>query len=139
MYTPSPLPFFLWGRSAGAYLCLITAGHSNLPEKPAGLISYTVMVFSVTAVLLPKQILWLSSCSFRRLSIRLCLCFSHRRQPRNLLQFICICPSDREMERSDLHRAGKGLPFEVFPAHLRCTPVSTVLRPQYGGSRRPVR
>lgn len=40
MYTPSPLPFFLWGRSAGAYLCLITAGHSNLPEKPAGLISY---------------------------------------------------------------------------------------------------
>lgn len=34
----SALPYFLWGRSAGAYLCLLAA--RSLPERPLGLLSY---------------------------------------------------------------------------------------------------
>lgn len=33
------LPYFLWGRSAGAYLCLMT-GNKTYSQKPAGIISY---------------------------------------------------------------------------------------------------
>jgi len=33
------LPYFLWGRSAGGYLCL-TAMERGLPEPPAGVLSY---------------------------------------------------------------------------------------------------
>lgn len=32
-------PYFLWGRSAGAYLCLL-AGRMDLLEKPIGILSY---------------------------------------------------------------------------------------------------
>lgn len=35
----SKCPYFLWGRSAGAYLCLI-AGRMELPVKPIGILSY---------------------------------------------------------------------------------------------------
>ncbi len=35
----SECPYFLWGRSAGAYLCLLT-GKMDLPEKPIGILSY---------------------------------------------------------------------------------------------------
>ncbi len=35
-----PLPYFLWGRSAGAYLCLLLAAHGNPDQKPAGILSY---------------------------------------------------------------------------------------------------
>lgn len=35
-----PLPFFVWGRSAGAYLCLIMAACGKLKQKPAGILSY---------------------------------------------------------------------------------------------------
>jgi len=34
-----PLPYFLWGRSAGAYLCLLAASHSFV-TPPLGIISY---------------------------------------------------------------------------------------------------
>ena len=34
-----PLPFFLWGRSAGAYLCLLAAASGKIPS-PFGVISY---------------------------------------------------------------------------------------------------
>ena len=39
-YTETLLPYFLWGRSAGAYLCLIAAAHGNLNIKPKGILSY---------------------------------------------------------------------------------------------------
>nr|WP_317282901.1 alpha/beta hydrolase [uncultured Sellimonas sp.] len=39
-YSLPELPFFLWGRSAGAYLCLIASGHSSLAKVPNGLLSY---------------------------------------------------------------------------------------------------
>lgn len=35
-----PLPYFLWGRSAGAYLCLLAAAHGKTDKKPAGILSY---------------------------------------------------------------------------------------------------
>ncbi len=35
----APLPYFLWGRSAGGYLCLLTL-KSNFDESPAGILSY---------------------------------------------------------------------------------------------------
>jgi len=35
----SKCPYFLWGRSAGAYLCLL-AGRMDLPENPIGILSY---------------------------------------------------------------------------------------------------
>jgi acetyl esterase/lipase len=35
----SKCPYFLWGRSAGAYLCLLT-GRIDLPEDPIGILSY---------------------------------------------------------------------------------------------------
>lgn len=35
----APLPYFLWGRSAGAYLCLM-AMERGLPQPPAGVLSY---------------------------------------------------------------------------------------------------
>jgi len=35
----SKCPYFLWGRSAGAYLCLL-AGRMELPENPLGILSY---------------------------------------------------------------------------------------------------
>lgn len=34
------LPYFLWGRSAGAYLCLLAAAHGKTDKKPAGILSY---------------------------------------------------------------------------------------------------
>lgn len=34
-----PLPYFFWGRSAGAYLSLLML-REDLPERPAGLLSY---------------------------------------------------------------------------------------------------
>lgn len=34
------LPYFLWGRSAGAYLCLQAAAKGNLSLPPKGLVSY---------------------------------------------------------------------------------------------------
>lgn len=34
------LPYFLWGRSAGAYLCLLAGAGGTLAKKPAGIISY---------------------------------------------------------------------------------------------------
>lgn len=39
-YTDSSLPYFLWGRSAGAYLCLIAAASGLLKKAPAGILSY---------------------------------------------------------------------------------------------------
>lgn len=39
-FTDPKLPFFLWGRSAGAYLCLIAAAFGKLDKKPSGIISY---------------------------------------------------------------------------------------------------
>lgn len=40
MYTEKKLPYFLWGRSAGAYLCLLAAAGGKLTEKPVGILSY---------------------------------------------------------------------------------------------------
>lgn len=37
---PSDIPCFLWGRSSGAYLCLLAAAKCDLPRKPAGILSY---------------------------------------------------------------------------------------------------
>ena len=34
------LPYFLWGRSAGAYLSLIAGARGNFSQKPAGILSY---------------------------------------------------------------------------------------------------
>lgn len=34
------LPYFLWGRSAGAYLCLIAAAKGTYTHAPAGILSY---------------------------------------------------------------------------------------------------
>lgn len=34
------LPFFLWGRSAGAYLCLLAAAKGTLTQMPVGVLSY---------------------------------------------------------------------------------------------------
>ena len=33
-------PYYLWGRSSGAYLVLVAAGLGKLTKKPAGIISY---------------------------------------------------------------------------------------------------
>lgn len=34
------LPYFLWGRSSGAYLCLLAASKNKFEEKPLGILSY---------------------------------------------------------------------------------------------------
>ena len=39
-YTDGSLPYYLWGRSAGAYLCLIAAASGHLIRKPKGILSY---------------------------------------------------------------------------------------------------
>lgn len=39
-FTDATLPYFLWGRSAGAYLCLIAAASGMLTRQPAGILSY---------------------------------------------------------------------------------------------------
>lgn len=39
-YTDSSLPYFLWGRSAGAYLCLLAAAGNKLNQTPKGILSY---------------------------------------------------------------------------------------------------
>lgn len=45
-YTETLLPYVLWGRSAGAYLCLIAAAHGNLTIKPTAILSYYGYGFS---------------------------------------------------------------------------------------------
>lgn len=40
LYADKKLPYFLWGRSAGAYLCLLAAAGGKYKEKPAGILSY---------------------------------------------------------------------------------------------------
>lgn len=39
-YTGEKLPYFLWGRSAGAYLCLLAGAGGKCRENPAGILSY---------------------------------------------------------------------------------------------------
>lgn len=39
-YYSRALPYFLWGRSAGAYLCLIAAAYGSFSQKPLGILSY---------------------------------------------------------------------------------------------------
>lgn len=39
-YVGGSLPYFLWGRSAGAYLCLMAAALSRLSSPPKGVLSY---------------------------------------------------------------------------------------------------
>ncbi len=39
-YVGSQLPYFLWGRSAGAYLCLLAAAKGDFFVNPRGIISY---------------------------------------------------------------------------------------------------
>lgn len=39
-YINEELPCFLWGRSAGAYLCLLACAKASLPSPPKGVISY---------------------------------------------------------------------------------------------------
>lgn len=39
-YAEEKLPYFLWGRSAGAYLCLLAGAGGKCKEKPAGILSY---------------------------------------------------------------------------------------------------
>lgn len=39
-YTGLSLPYFLWGRSAGAYLCLLAAAKGELYQNPLGILSY---------------------------------------------------------------------------------------------------
>ncbi len=39
-YLNASLPYFLWGRSAGAYLCLIACASSKLLSPPKGILSY---------------------------------------------------------------------------------------------------
>lgn len=36
----SALPYVLWGRSAGAYLCLLAAAHGTFSRTPAAVLSY---------------------------------------------------------------------------------------------------
>lgn len=38
--TCAPLPYFLWGRSAGAYLCLLAGAHGTFAKRSAGILSY---------------------------------------------------------------------------------------------------
>lgn len=40
LYADETLPYFLWGRSAGAYLCLLAAAGGKYKEKPTGILSY---------------------------------------------------------------------------------------------------
>lgn len=40
LYVGSQLPYFLWGRSAGAYLCLLAAAKGEFFVNPRGVISY---------------------------------------------------------------------------------------------------
>lgn len=40
LYTRKKLPYFLWGRSAGAYLCLLAGACGKCKEKPVGILSY---------------------------------------------------------------------------------------------------
>jgi acetyl esterase/lipase len=40
LYVGSQLPYFLWGRSAGAYLCLLAAAKGDFFVNPHGIISY---------------------------------------------------------------------------------------------------
>lgn len=40
LYVEEKLPYFLWGRSAGAYLCLLAAAGGKCAEKPTGILSY---------------------------------------------------------------------------------------------------
>ena len=39
-YVGSQLPYFLWGRSAGAYLCLLAVAKGEFMTNPRGVISY---------------------------------------------------------------------------------------------------
>lgn len=39
-WSDQPLPYALWGRSAGAYLCLLTAAYGELQPRPFALLSY---------------------------------------------------------------------------------------------------
>ncbi len=38
--TEGKVPYFLWGRSAGAYLCLLAAASGKCKEAPSGILSY---------------------------------------------------------------------------------------------------
>lgn len=40
LYVDQFLPYFLWGRSAGAYLCLLAAAKQSFKTAPKGLLSY---------------------------------------------------------------------------------------------------
>lgn len=39
-FTDTPLPYFLWGRSSGAYLCLLAAAFGEFTVPPSGILSF---------------------------------------------------------------------------------------------------
>lgn len=40
LFSLPSVPYVLWGRSAGAYLCLLAAARGDFPVSPAGILSY---------------------------------------------------------------------------------------------------
>ncbi len=65
-YVSHKLPYVLFGRSAGAYLCLIAAAHGVLAEKPAGILSTTDTAFCATTGLRQKAAITPLSPRYRR-------------------------------------------------------------------------
>ena len=73
------LPYFLWGRSAGAYLCLIAAAKGTYTQAPAGILSYYGYGFFMRQLVQgTKQTLLHASESSRKCS----LCYSRRHSRR---------------------------------------------------------
>ena len=138
-YVSHKLPYVLFGRSAGAYLCLIAAAHGVLAEKPAGILSYYGYGFlcdnwfetkSSYYASLPRGIGELSeSHSIRN---------PHIRRSGYPLQRLCIRPPDREMEIPDLQRPGKIFLSRLLSADVRFPAVSAVCCPLHRRSGRTV-
>ncbi len=56
LYVSQELPYFLWGRSAGAYLCLLASIDKRLLLPPRESCLITVMVSCVTAGLILQTV-----------------------------------------------------------------------------------
>ena len=139
MYCGCELPFFLWGRSAGAYLCLLAAAQGDLPTAPKGILSYYGYGFlcdgwfdtpsSFYCSLPPVEASCLDNAGTELRAWK----------SGHALQHLCLCKADRAVAGAALRRAREILLSGLYPAYMHLPAMSAVLCTQHERSRCTVR
>ena len=136
-YCGQKLPYFLWGRSAGAYLCLIAAAYGYFETPPAGILSYYGYGF------LCDHWFQTPSAYYKTLPPVDASCLSHlpsgyetNGDLNTHYSIYVLRKADRQMVLPSLRRTGKILLSGLHPADLPEPAMSAVRSPRHQRYRR---